>query len=143
MNKVVVLLTMLGLLTACGEATFESVKHTCTVTSTDIVCPDGSTMPLPQDGVNGAPGVDGIDGRDGIDGIDGQDGAPGTLIDIIDPCGDDPNNPDEVLLRFDNNLFLAWYKNLGFSVLQPGVIYVTTDKQKCKFEIVGNAVVAL
>jgi hypothetical protein len=127
------------LLIGCSEASFESVKQTCTVTQTEITCPDGSSMPLPRDGRDGAPG---IDGRDGLDGIDGKDGEPGTMIDIIDPCGDGPGH-DEVILRFDNGLFLAWYLDLGFTVLDEGRVYQTTDQQQCKFQILANEVVTL
>lgn len=88
-----------------------------------------------QDGKDGTDGVNGTPGIDGVDGNDGRDGDPGTVITILDPCGDDPGLPDEVILVMANGTYLAWYKNLGFTVLQEDTVYVTTDWQRCKFKI--------
>lgn len=144
-NKVFFILLLL--VSACGKkSTYESVPKTCSVTETKIICPDGTSVLLPSDGKDGLPGLDGADGKDGTDGAngsDGQDGADGTQITLYDPCGDDPNKPDEVVMIFADGTILAWYLNLGFSVLQEGVTYQTTDSQKCKFKVVSGQVVEL
>lgn len=138
--KILKLLLIILVLPACGER--NNKGPSCSVTATQIICPDGSSVNLPEDGLPG------VDGRDGVDGVDGTNGS---VIEILDPCGDyihgnSPNNPnsaDEVVLRLDNGLFLAWYKDLGFVVLDQGVIYQTTDKQKCSFMIQNDQLVNL
>lgn len=152
-----ILLSILGLLSACGQnATFEAVDYQCRIEGEYIICPDGSRVQLPQDGIDGRDGRDGIDGApgqngdDGRDGIDGNDGRDGTIVNVIDPCGDyvHPNGPDsvqsidEVILHFDDGTFLAWFKNLGLTVLHENVSYQTTDKQKCNFTIINGQVVS-
>jgi hypothetical protein len=136
----IVLLLLMLIITACERARFEPVDYQCTIQNNEILCPDGTSAPLPQDG---DPGIPGRDGTDGINGIDGADGKDGTTIDVVDPCGDDPNHPDEVILLMGRDLYLAWYKNVGFSVLEESVAYQTTDKQKCNFSIVNGEVVSL
>lgn len=73
-------------------------------------------------------------GRDGKDGVDGKD----AVIEVIDPCGDDPNNEDEVILRLSSGDLLAYFKDGGnkefLAILEPGD-YVTTDKQQCRFRV--------
>lgn len=67
---------------------------------------------------------------------DGNDASSEfNIYKVHDPCGDDPGKPDEVILELKNGIFLAWYKNLGLSVLEKEVNYVTTDDQKCLFKI--------
>ncbi len=135
--KNLMLLSMLGLLVACGNAKFRAVPSmTCTVEDGQIVCPDGTSTPVPKDGNNG------IDGRDGADGVDGIDGRDGTLLEIVDPCGDGPGH-DEILIKLDDGSYLAWYVDLGLTVLEEGVSYRTTDAQRCKFKILGGQVLEL
>lgn len=79
---------------------------------------------------------DGLDGEDGSDAVQSQF----QVVEVIDPCGDydGPGNSDdhdEVLLKLQDGTILAWYKNLGLTILMPGFNYQTTDKQKCKFRI--------
>lgn len=64
-------------------------------------------------------------------------------IEIVDPCGDHKGHPDEIVLIFSDGSVLAWYKDLGFSVLEEGVVYQTTDKQKCKFKIENGQVIEI
>lgn len=72
------------------------------------------------------------------DGLDGQDGVS---IEVIDPCGDDPNEFDEILLKLTDGTVIAYFKENGhlefLSVLDEGN-YVTTDKQACEFSIDSN-----
>ena len=96
----------------------------CTLDRTDthilVNCGPGGTeyMPIPENGT---------DGKDG-----------GSFVsEIIDPCGDYADDVDEILLHLTDGTYLAWYKNTGLIVLEPGY-YVTTDKQKCKFSIDTN-----
>ncbi len=73
----------------------------------------------------------------GIDGINGQDAAPATntylITEIIDPCGN-TGGPDEILLKLADGTYVAWYFNVGLSVLAPGN-YQTTDSSHCPFTI--------
>jgi hypothetical protein len=71
---------------------------------------------------------------------DGNDGEDGVLS-ITDPCGDDPNHPDEVLLSLNDGSVIVWYKNVGLSVLTVGN-YTTTDHQKCNFTINEDGVIS-
>lgn len=63
------------------------------------------------------------------------------FISIMDPCGDYPGYPDEVLLLLNDGTILAWYKNVGLSILEEGKTYTTTDKQKCKFSVVDGKLI--
>lgn len=64
---------------------------------------------------------------------DGQDGAD-SIVSVYDPCGNGPG-VDEIVLKLNNGQYFAWYLNLGLFLLEEGVIYRTTDIQKCKFKI--------
>lgn len=70
------------------------------------------------------------------DTIVGPAGAD-AIIEVIDPCGPNPDGPDEVLFRLSSGEIVAWYKNLGLSVLGDGN-YITTDNQRCYFSIHNN-----
>lgn len=89
-------------------------------------------VPKPKDG------SDGSDGEKGTPGIPGATGPGGEspILGIFDPCGAHAG-PDEVLLITLDGI-LAWYAGLGFYVLEPGVLYVTTDAQECKFKFDEN-----
>ncbi len=70
--------------------------------------------------------------RDGID-------NDGVELEIIDPCGDDPSiQYEEVLLKFGKTIILAYFKqgDKEFLIQLPPGNYVTTDNQKCKFNVV-------
>lgn len=81
----------------------------------------------------------GLDGVDGIDGIDGST-SPFLPVAVIDPCGDEPNILDEVLLQLSNGSILASVsdkangQNTRFSFLVPGT-YKTTDGSNCAFTL--------
>jgi hypothetical protein len=131
-----ILLGLILFLTGCSSAKFTAVPPTtCTVSGGMIICPDGTSeaIPVPTDGIDGR---DGIDGNDGVDGIDGRNG---TEFKIVDPCGDGPG-ADEVVLILDDGRVLAWYKDLGFSLLYENTAYQTTDAQKCNFTVMGGEV---
>ena len=58
-------------------------------------------------------------------------------LDVIDPCGDEPNRLDEVLIILDSGKILAYYEHgrkRFLTVLKPGS-YRTTDYQRCSFSI--------
>lgn len=132
------LLLLVMLIFGCDKYPTGAEQYkSCTITQTKMLCPDGTEYDLPVDG------RDGLDGADGEDGVDGMDGAPGTIIAVYDPCGDKLGHPDEVLLLFDDGSILAWYLDLGFTVLIEGVQYVTTDKQKCEFMVLNGEVIEL
>lgn len=115
------------------------VKYdTCTTSSTEegvlIECPDGTSSLMPY-------AKDGADGLDGSDGADGADGNPGTLIEIVDPCGDNRVH-DEVILKLTNadgsTSYVAYFQqgNKRFlTELQEGIRYSTTDGACCNLVI--------
>lgn len=92
----------------------------------------GATGRMGQRGADGAKGDRGLDGRDGRDGIDGVD----AVLEVIDPCGDNPNEFDEVLLR-TATCIAAYFRDGDeeFIACIPDGNYQTTDKQKCNFTI--------
>jgi hypothetical protein len=112
------LLIFLGIIGTAGCATDDNyyIQHGCTVTQEDdgqfITCADQS-MFIP---------------------------SHEYISDIIDPCGNGPGH-DEVIIIFSNGSSLAWYKNLGLVQLQEYTPYVTTDAQRCHFEIQGGLVI--
>ena len=94
---------------------------------------DGTTCSVVQD-VGGAT-ITCSDGSSAYiaDGADGLD-APFAISEVRDPCGDGPG-PDEVILIFATGEWVAWYQNLGLSILTPGGTYQTTDQQACVFTV--------
>ena len=91
-------------------------------------------------GTTGSQGERGESGDNGLDGLDGLDGTDGILS-VVDPCGDG-QGPDEVVIFTDSGV-LAWYNNVGLSVLAENVTYQTTDNQKCLFRIENGVLVEL
>ncbi|MGL4790430.1 MAG: hypothetical protein ACRCW1_03390 [Anaerotignaceae bacterium] len=135
MLRLLLLSLTLLLLLACGKAKFytpTSQALQCTTNELNgfinVSCPNGVSYSFlaPQNGTNGL---------DGADGINGQDGLDAQQIKVIDPCGDFVNAVDEVLLVFPDKTVIAWYKNVGMVVLQPGIQYQTTDAQQCRFSV--------
>jgi hypothetical protein len=61
-----------------------------------------------------------------------------TIVEVIDPCGDNPSKQfEEVLLRLSNGQILAHFSSGNkefFSLLSPGN-YVTTDGTNCHFTV--------
>lgn len=66
------------------------------------------------------------------------------VISLIDPCDDFPGHYDEVIMRLqegntDSGRLVAFFEDgkgrRFLTVLKPGVVYQTTDAQKCKFKI--------
>lgn len=132
-------LTLAVFLSGCGQPFYTEHRETlnCSVEKTDdvtiIECPDGTVAEI-DDGENGSDGINGVDGLDGLNGIDGVDGMDGTTFTLVDPCGDGPGH-DELLIKLNDNTYLAWYYNLGFVILNEYTNYVTTDSQRCSFHI--------
>ena len=61
------------------------------------------------------------------------------MVQMIDPCGDDPNNLDEHLLVIGTSVY-AYFDSQGkrfIGRLDPG-IYVTTDRQSCVFQVLDS-----
>ena len=100
----------------------------------------GDTGERGESGVAGERGERGESGDNGLDGLDGLDGTDGILS-VVDPCGDG-QGPDEVVIFTDSGV-LAWYNNVGLSVLAENVTYQTTDNQKCLFRIENGVLVEL
>lgn len=60
-----------------------------------------------------------------------------SVTEIIDPCGNNPNIYDEVIMKTRNGKFYAYFENGNkryLSLLPPGS-YVTTDGSSCYFTI--------
>jgi hypothetical protein len=66
----------------------------------------------------------------------GPQGAPGTnaIIEVIDPCGPNPDGPDEILLVLSTGQIVAWYWKVGLVALSDGD-WATTDGQHCQFTV--------
>ena len=113
-----------------------------------IVCEDGSQA-FVKNGENGhscsvssinaySSLIECTDGSQSL--IDLNSMAQHQIQEIIDPCGDDPNNFDEVLMKFNNGSILAYFQSGSkrfLTLLTPGN-YKTTDAQKCKFNVDNN-----
>jgi hypothetical protein len=101
---------------------------------------DGANGADGRDGLDGVNGADGLDGLNGTDGKDGADGESPIPIEVIDPCGDNPNVIDEVILRMPDGKLLASFsdneegRNTRFSVLPEGT-FMTTDGSRCVFTV--------
>lgn len=87
--------------------------------------------------------VEVCNGEAGNDGADGND----SILALVDPCGDSPGAHDEVLIRLSDGRLLASFSNNAngdytrFSVLVPGVNYMTTDGTGCYFSVDASNVV--
>ncbi len=87
-------------------------------------------------GDKGDQGEVGPQGPQGVAGADGQD----AILEIIDPCGDNPSKVDEVLLRLaDGSLVGLFAKNHNGNYPRLAVItdgkYITTDGTYCAFTV--------
>lgn len=126
---------------------------------------DGKNGSDGKDGTNGKDGSDGKDGVDGKDGTsctivdttaganitcgnitvsidDGNDAAVSAhmITELIDPCGDNPNQFDEIILKLHDGSFVAYFENGSnrfLSTIGNGN-YQTTDAQSCQFSITNN-----
>lgn len=111
----------------------------CTVAKVEggsqLSCDDGTEVFI-ADGLDGSDGLSGQNGLNGVDGVDGTAGEDGTdgIVEIIDPCGDDVGRPDEILIKTSSGELLAWYQDLGLTILEEGT-YRTTDSQRCRFTV--------
>lgn len=63
-----------------------------------------------------------------------------SIQELYDPCGDDANNPDEILLVMGNGNVVAYFQqgSKRFLTKLGNGNYRTTDKQKCNFTIPLN-----
>jgi hypothetical protein len=106
-----------------------------------ILCPDGSNVLV----LNGEKGEKGDQGNKGDNGEDGQDASPSSysIVAVIDPCGDSPNEFDEVIIRLADNSLIAYFEDGGkrFLASIPAGSYQTTDRQKCNFTVNANMTV--
>lgn len=137
----------------------ETKPKDCTVSSdvngTLITCEDGTSSFI-NNGTNGLDGDDcsvmpasngavvtcGTDSVVILNGADGKDAElpDKSISDLIDPCGDNPGEFDEVILKMADGTHVVYFQdgNKRFlTVLGPGN-YQTTDKQKCNFSIDTN-----
>lgn len=120
-----------------------------------IYCDDGSQSVVlnGEEGLQGATGssghdgIDGIDGTNGTNGHDGQNGTNGTngispVLTIVDPCGDNPSQFDEVLIKTDSG-YLAYFEEGSKRYLAKLSVgsYRTTDSQSCNFTVNANGTI--
>lgn len=63
-----------------------------------------------------------------------------TVKEMIDPCGDNPNQFDEVLLVMTDGSIIGYFEQRGkrFLTQLPDGNFRTTDKQACNFSIVNG-----
>jgi hypothetical protein len=158
-KKLLFLVIATGLLVACsGPEDGKNGKNgsSCSVQQAAngavVLCTDGTSAIISNgtNGLNGTDGQDGVDGTNGQNGTNGHDGLPGmdgrngvdAVVEIIDPCGDNPGQFDEVLLRLSTGELLAYFEsgsNRFLSLIGNGS-YSTTDSQHCHFTV-NNGVV--
>lgn len=132
--KYLLSIAVLILLAACSkeEITYTQQEVQCTTTEVGqrilVECPNGMNYQFdaPRDGI------------DGVNGLNGTNGNDAQGITVIDPCGDMVASVDEILLVFPDGRVLAWYQNVGLTLLTPGTVYQTTDAQACVFTVNSN-----
>lgn len=63
-----------------------------------------------------------------------------TVTELIDPCGDNPNQFDEKLIKLSSGQIVAYFEQGGKRFLTDLVDgnYRTTDSQRCNFQIVNG-----
>jgi len=79
---------------------------------------------------------------DGIDMIEHKiEGI--QIMEVIDPCGDDPLEMDEILFKLSNGQIISYWELNGIRHLTdlPDGFYTTTDQQRCSFQVINNNVV--
>jgi len=66
-----------------------------------------------------------------------------SIVEFVDPCGDNPNKFDEILMVTSTGKYVAYFESGGerFLTVLPNGSYRTTDAQKCNFSIVNGAYV--
>lgn len=82
---------------------------------------------------DGKEGEQGEKGESGEKGIDGEN----AILEVIDPCGPNESGYDEVIFRLNTGDLMAYFESGSrrfLTLLTPGN-YVTTDDQKCNFQI--------
>jgi hypothetical protein len=65
-------------------------------------------------------------------------------MEIIDPCGTNPNIQNEVLIRYNGHIYASFSDsvsgmNTRLSILRDGS-YMTTDGEMCRFTVKGGEV---
>lgn len=99
----------------------------------------GSIGATGQTGATGNTGATGSQGSAGVNGLPGMDGRDGidAIVQVVDPCGDNSGQFDEILLRLSTGELLAYFESGGnrfLSLIGPGN-YRTTDSQQCYFTV--------
>ena len=72
-----------------------------------------------------------------------EDAAEQGVAEVIDPCGDYVGHFDEVILKLHDGTFIAYFQDGGrrfLGILGDGN-YRTTDRQQCRFSIVGGELI--
>lgn len=144
MKKIVYVTILMALVGCSDHSHFEKDPECSTSKSGNVVkltC-NGETVEL-KDGVDG---LNGADGQNGVDGADGVNGTNGLFVDIIDPCGQE-GNYDEVILVTNAGQFVAYFAQNGaanqsrLTILEEGPTYKTTDGTNCKFKVENGVIV--
>ena len=76
--------------------------------------------------------------------IEALENAGMAVDEVIDPCGDQANTYDEVLLKLSSGQIVAFFEgsnNKRFLTVLVDGQYVTTDNQACRFDVVNGEVV--
>jgi hypothetical protein len=72
-----------------------------------------------------------------------EDATAQGIVEVIDPCGDNPNQFDEVIIKLADGSHIAYFESGGkrfLTTLGEGS-FRTTDKQKCNFSIVNGELI--
>lgn len=122
MKKLILILIVF--LFGCAEKTVVKKVDGCFVAQNeggvDIYCDDGTSAFI-SDGIDGIPGTNGVS----------------SIISIVDPCGRQTQF-DEILIGFQGGTVVAWYEDRGLVVLEPNLVYETTDGTNCRFIVDVN-----
>lgn len=139
----------------CTDGTYATVLNgdngsSCSVTGTsvgaDILCEDGTSVSV-NNGLSGQNCVledlvNGIKITCGLNSAVVYDGTSVySVTQIIDVCGDDPGEFDEVILKLQNGSLMAHYSHGNdqfLTLLEPNRSYVTTDRSSCPFFVDAN-----
>ena len=147
MNNILLVSALLGL-TACGQShLFVVEKNTLIETTRGYIEACGTYGTIFNSGQdtdnNGQLEANEITSSDYIcDGVNGSDGLDSLIVNVINPCGDGQGH-DEIILELSDGTFMAWYKNLGLSLLEENKTYRTTDAQQCRFKITNGQVLEI
>ena len=128
--KLLAICSILVLLVGCSNSEFTSGPE-CSINKNVLTC-NGEQIEV-KDGAPGTRGNNGVDGTSGL------------FTDLIDPCGQE-GQFDEVILVTRDGRFLSYFAGSDptmsrLTLLTEGVNYRTTDGTNCAFTITNGVLI--